>query len=158
MIVISLLFILFQYTVNAQCPQCTLASGLCSVNQGPGTLCKECEYRGYYSSIIGQCVCTSSEFDPTANCTSPSNITSTTVTLNVTLSNANCSCYTNYTYGFWKPSTPPDSSLILFKPGQPPAFKYGLADPPVCNACWNQNYGMFNVFLLRMHRLNGLQV
>ena len=67
--VLFFLFLLLPRGAFAQ--NCTLPTGdVVQGQEGQGTLCAECSYRGYVDSL-GNCVCADAEWDPSIQCRAP---------------------------------------------------------------------------------------
>jgi hypothetical protein len=112
----------------------------CIESSGTGTLCAECSFRGYIGSNDTGCVCTSPQFDPSLSCLIPDEEVEIDVYLQI-LSNATCTCYTSFDFGFWTLGQPSSTLRLGPTPDDEARHLYGTDGPAVCDACVSDLYG-----------------
>lgn len=125
---------------------CTTPAGVLEgVQTSLGVLCAECNYRGRVTAS-GDCNCTESFFDPRDACLQPGeSLPVPEVSLTAQVGQANCSCYTDPTYGYFRLTT--NYSAVAQPKSRvgsvlsAPVHVYGTPLPAVCDECYSDLYG-----------------
>ena len=115
--------------------QCTLVTGECVSGAGPGRLCAECDYKGYY--VLGECFCTNRLADVNNQCNLPSAVNRTRTLTRVVYEGV-CTPFTTWTEGFW--ANTPAGTLGWIGPTAVNDYIYGTKLPPTSAVCYNTFY------------------